>query len=121
MVKKANMKFTKLAILLIGFATLFSACSFEDEIELDPGTFIVHNNSNSPYDLVIENLNLEGGIENVERTVDPNSSMNIPLDKGYEYEVKAMEANASMTVLNTYSTVITVEAHKNIEWTIPTD
>jgi hypothetical protein len=115
------MKFTKLAILLVGIATLFSACSFEDEIQLDPGTFIVHNNSNSAFDLVIENLNLDGQVENIEHTVDPNSSMNIPLEKGYNYEVKAMEANTGMTLLNTYSTVITVEAHKNIEWTIPTN
>ncbi len=115
------MKLTKLAIILIGFLTFFSACSFEDEIELDPGKFIVYNNSNSSFDLVIENMNLEGQTDLIELTIDNNTSMNIPLDIGYNYEVKAMEVNPGQTELKMYSTIITIEAHKDSEWHIPTD
>lgn len=115
------MKLTKLAIILIGFLTFFSACSFEDEIELDPGKFTVYNNSNSSFDLVIENMNLEGQTDLIELTIDNNTSMNIPLDKGYNYEVKAMEVNPGQTELKMYSTIITIEAHKDSEWHIPPD
>jgi hypothetical protein len=45
--------------------------------------------------------------------------MNIPLEKGYSYEVKAVEVNSNNVELNTYSTIITIEAHKDSEWTIP--
>jgi len=115
------MKLTKLAIILIGFLTFFSACSFEDEIELDPGKFIIYNDSNSSFDLVIENINLEGQTETIELSIDSNTSMNIPLEKGYEYEVKAMEVNAGQTELKVYLTSITIEAHKDTEWHIPAD
>lgn len=117
------MKLTKLAlaIFLIGFLTFFSACSFEDEIELDPGKFIVYNNSNSSFELVIENMDLKEQIETIELLIDSNTSMNIPLDKGYNYEVKAMEVNGGQTELIVYSTKITIEAHKDAEWHIPTD
>ena len=121
MVKFKIMKLTKIAIILIGFLTLFSACSFEDEIQLDSGKFIVYNDSNSSFDLVIENVNLKGQTEIIELTIESNTSMNIPLDKGYNYEVKAMEVNASQSELNVYSTLITIEAHKDSEWHIPTD
>ena len=66
------MKLTKLAIILIGFLTFFSACSFEDEIELDPGKFIVYNNSNSSFDLVIENMDLNVSISFLV-TLDPSA------------------------------------------------
>ncbi len=115
------MKLTNLAIILIGFLTLFSACSFEDEIELDQGKFIVYNNSNSSFDLVIDNMNLEGQSETIELSIESNTSMNIPLDKGYSYEVKAMEVSGGQTELSVYSTIITIEAHRDTEWYIPSD
>ncbi len=113
------MKLTKISIILFSFLFLFSACSFEDEIEPYEGQFTVHNNSNNSFDLTIENVNLEGQIEIIEKTIDGNTSMNIPLDKGYNYEVKATEVNSGQAQLNVYSTVITIEAHKDSEWSIP--
>lgn len=115
------MKLIKLGTILISILMLFSACSFEDEINLDPGTFIVYNNSNSSYNLSIENTNLKGESEIIEKTVEANSSLNIPLDKGYHYEVIAMEVFGGQPELSIYSTTITIEAHKDSEWQIPTD
>ncbi len=115
------MKLAKLGIILISFLTLFSACSFEDEIQLDPGKLIVYNNSNSSFNLSIENSNLQGQSEIIELTVDANTSLNIPLDKGYNYEVIAMEVFGGQPELSIYSTSITIEAHKDSEWHIPTD
>ena len=115
------MKLTKIGIILFSFMVIFSACSFEDEIQPYQGQFTVYNNSNSSFDLYIENKNLEGQAAIIELTIDGNTSMNIPLDKGYNFEVKAMEVNSGQTQLNVYSTLFTIEAHKDSEWHIPTD
>lgn len=113
------MKLTKISIILFSFLTLFSACSFEDEIVPYQGQFTVHNNSNNAFDLTIENANLEGQIEIIEKTIDGNTSIYIPLDKGYNYKVNATEVNSGQVQLNVYSTTITIEAHKDSEWDIP--
>lgn len=115
------MKLVKLSIILISFLALFSACSFEDEIQLDPGQFIVYNNSNSSYDLTIENVNLQGQTEIIQKTIEANTAENIPLDKGYMFDVKATEVAGGQSTLSVYSTTITVEAHNDVEWHIPTD
>ncbi|RLC55716.1 MAG: hypothetical protein DRH89_07140 [Candidatus Cloacimonadota bacterium] len=115
------MKPTKIAIILISFITIFSACSFEDEIEPYQGQFTVINSSNSSFDLTIENANLKEQVATIEKTIEGNSSMNIPLDKGYTYDVKASEVKNGQPSLSVYSTSITIEAHKDIEWTIPTE
>ena len=115
------MKLTKTAIILISFITIFSACSFEDEIEPYQGHFTVINSSNSSFDLTIENANLKEQVATIEKTIEGNSSMNIPLDKGYIYDVKASEVKNGQPSLSVYSTSITIEAHKDSEWIIPTD
>ncbi len=115
------MKLTKIAIILISFITIFSACSFEDEIEPYQRQFTVINSSNSSFDLTIENANLKEQVATIEKTIEGNSSMNIPLDKGYTYDVKASEVKNGQPSLSVYSTSITIEAHKDIEWTIPTE
>lgn len=113
------MKLTKFGTILFGFMLIFSACSFEDEIQPYQGQFTVYNDSNSSFDLSIENKNLEDQTT-VELTIEGNTSMNIPLDKGYNYEVKATEVGGGQQ-LNVYSSLFTIEAHKDSEWHIPTD
>lgn len=114
------MKLIKLGTILFSFLLVFSACSFEDEIQPYQGQFTVYNNSNSSFDLSIENKNLDDQTT-VELSIEGNTSMNIPLDRGYNYEVKATEVNGGQAQLDVYSTLITIEAHKDSEWHIPTD
>ena len=115
------MKLTKTAIILFSFITIFSACSFEDEIEPYHGQFTVINSSNSSFDLTIENTNLKDQVAIIEETIEGNTSIYIPLDKGYIYDVKASEVKNGQPSLSVYSTSITIEAHIDSEWTIPTE
>lgn len=119
MVKFNIMKLTKLGIILFSLMVTISACSFEDEIEPFQGQFTVFNDSNGSYDLTITNLDLEGQTSIIETSIDGNTSMNIPLDKGYNYEVNASEKSSGQTQLSVYSTTFTIEAHKDSEWYIP--
>lgn len=121
MVKFNIMKMTKLAIILFGFVTLFNACSFEDEIEPYQGQFTVNNNSSSSFNLTIDNSNLEEQTEPIELTINGNTTMNIPLDKGYIYKVQALEVNTGQPELSIYNTTITITAHEDSEWSIPAD
>lgn len=115
------MKLTKITIILIGFLALFSACSYEDEIQIDPGKLLVYNNSNSSYDMIIKNMDMDEGTETIEKSIDANSTLYIPLPKGYNYEVNAVEVNTGQPELNIYSTTVTITAHQDGEWYIPTD
>ncbi|RLD53704.1 MAG: hypothetical protein DRJ05_16000 [Bacteroidetes bacterium] len=94
------------------------ACQ-EDEIQLEPGIVSVQNNSTTPLDIYHKNIDL-GDIDYTSAgTVLANSSLDIALSVGYNYQFKAIEFNPEKSEESFIVETILVKPHNETVWLIP--
>ena len=110
---------TKLIGVLFIALILFSSCSFEDEIILEPGNLVIFNNSDLQFELTIKNIDNEDQIVVSESILKSNSQESIPLEKGYAYEAIAIENNPEKSDPTVFTKTFLIDAHQDIEWCIP--
>ena len=110
---------TKLFGVLFIALILFSSCSFEDEIILEPGNLVIFNNSDLQFELTIKNIDNEDQTVVSESILKSNSQESIPLEKGYAYEAIAIENNPEKSDPTVFTKILLIDAHQDIEWCIP--
>ncbi len=112
----------KKQIVLLGIviAVFFSvnSCSFEDEIVLDPGNITVFNDTPSPYEISIQNIDLNNQITLPNLLIDSGNNHTFPLDKGYSYQLTATEATFGKTVKNSFTKVFLIGPYSDNTWHI---
>lgn len=99
--------------------SLITSCSFDDEIQIDPGVLIIYNPSVSSYEITIKSLDENSQEVNQEFWLTGQESTSFYLEKGYSYEVTAFENNPEKTQLNTIKETVVIGPHQPSELYLP--
>lgn len=106
-----------LFIAVLSAVIVLSSCQKEEEVIIEPSTLQVQNNSESPFDIYIRNID-KNTVEIYAGNVEGNASLTIPLELGYTYEAKAIE-DVSQGEPSTISKSFLVNPHVKLRWNIP--
>ncbi|MEZ5198655.1 MAG: hypothetical protein R2764_20395 [Bacteroidales bacterium] len=113
---------TLATVFLITFGISFlTSCTYDDEIQLDPGQLILYNPSVSTYDITIRSVDENSQEVNHEFWLNGGESISFDLEKGYGYEVSAMENNPNKTHLNVIIETVVIGPHQPTTFYLPED
>lgn len=125
MIIMKNMKFkskTLISVIILTFSlSLLSSCSFDEEIQIDPGQLIIYNPSVSTYDITVRSVDKNSQEVNHEFWLNGQESISFDLEKGYEYQVSAIENNPNKSELNVIVETVVIGPHPPTEFHLPAE
>jgi len=96
---------------------VFASCQKEVDVEIEPGYILISNQTDVIYSILIRNIDKQMSEQQAGKVL-PFAQVEIPLEYGYTYELKAVEENAPGNP-NTYNRTILVKPHVDMHWSLP--